>query len=462
MTSLFFSLFSKLSLFVASAGIGMAAYFFFAGTDSKASYDGGSGAIRIPAVESRLHLPMEASLLARTQAPVDVSGDSNGVLYILQHDGKVIRIDNEGTTMKVSTQYADLSDKQTDREIGFSAIAFHPEFLMRERPGFGKFYVIAAEKARSAMPDFIPQFGFGPETHQEVLYEYRTDFPYASNFKGQRREVMRFSQPGREHNVTSITFDLYGHLFLAVGDGADMKVDNRSASKNASSLANAYGKILRINPMGRNSVNGKYGIPKTNPFQLVSNALPELWTFGLRAPHSLSFDPFLQNLCIGESGENGIEKVNISEYGGEHFGWDLLHGSGLFNLVSSSQLAEVVTSPSFAIDRKSQAMGTHKGNVIYRGENFPSLAGRLIVANESGDLVVSEPELKGQLQLLDLGSVSDRGISGLRTTPTGELLVLCADGSIFELKKTESTTEGSWKRKPLYCLQLIDPVNARS
>lgn len=457
-----FSLFSKFSLFVVSAGVGMIAYFLFAGTNTKAGYDGGAGAIIIPAVESHLHLPMEAALLAKTQSPVDVSGDAYGVLYVLQLDGKFIRIGNGGTMMKVSTQYANLSDDRTEHEVGFSAIAFHPEFLVKERPGFSKFYVVVAEKARSAMPDFIPQFGFGPETHQDVLYEYQTDFPYASNSKGTRREVMRFSQPGRENNVTSITFDPYGHLFLAVGDGAHMEVDHRSPSKNASSLSNAYGKILPIDPMGRNSVNGKYGIPRTNPFQLVSDALPELWTFGLRAPHSLSFDPFLQNLCIGESSENGMEKVNISEYGGEHFGWDLLRDNGLFSLVSNSQLAEVVTAPTFSIDRRSQSMGMNTGNVIYRGENFPSLAGRLIVANESGDLVVSQPELQGQLQLLDLGPLSGRRINALRTTPAGELLILCADGSIFELKKTESTTEGSWKRKPLYCLRTIESTASRS
>ncbi|MDA8908647.1 hypothetical protein N9I65_00570 [bacterium] len=155
----------------------MIAYFLFAGTNTKAGYDGGAGAIIIPAVESHLHLPMEEALLAKTQSPVDVSGDAYGVLYVLQLDGKFIRIGNGGTMMKVSTQYANLSDDRTKHEVGFSAIAFHPEFLVKERPGFSKFYVVVAEKARSAMPDFIPQFGFGPETHQEVLYEYQTDFP---------------------------------------------------------------------------------------------------------------------------------------------------------------------------------------------------------------------------------------------------------------------------------------------
>lgn len=380
----------------------MAAYFLFAGTDSRAEYGGNGRTVRISTVESRRELPLDAKLLARADNPVDLSGVTYGVLYALQQGGKVIQIGNDGGVLSVSAEYANLRDDDTDETLGFRAIAFHPEFLVRERPGFGRFYVVVAEKTRSAKPDFIPQFGFGPKTHQNVIYEYRTDFPLASNFKGTRREVLRFSQPGRENNVTSLTFDPLGHLFIAVGNGAERVVENRSPSKNASSLSNAYGKILRIDPVGHNSRNGKYGIPETNPFQLVSNALPELWTFGLRAPHSLSIDPFQQNLCIGESDPDGLEKVNISANGGEHFGWDLMAGNGLFSLVSSSQLSEVVTAPVFSLDRNTQAKGANSGNVIYCGENFPSLAGRLLVANESGELVVAQPEATTPLQLIKL------------------------------------------------------------
>ena len=130
MSSLIFSLFSKLGLFLVSAGIGVVAYFLFAGTSSRAGYEASENVIAIPAVESRLQIPMEAALLAKTQSPVDLSGDAYGVHYVLQQDGKVLRIGNEGTHMKVSTEYADLADGQTDRELGFSAIAFHPEFLV--------------------------------------------------------------------------------------------------------------------------------------------------------------------------------------------------------------------------------------------------------------------------------------------------------------------------------------------
>lgn len=461
MTTLLFSLFSKLCLFVVSAGIGVVGYFLLSGTNSRAGYEEAGGAIRIPAVESRLELPIEARLLARAKAPVDLAGDAYGVLYALQQDGKIIRIGNDGTLMTVSTMYADLADESTDQDLGFSAIAFHPEFLAEEHPGFGKFYVVVSEKTRTRLPDFIPEFGFGPETHQDVLYEYTTDFPYASNFKGSRRELMRVSQPGRENNVSSLAFDPYGNLFIAVGDGASAKVESRSPSKNASSLSNVYGKVLRIDPSGRDSMNGKYGIPDTNPFQMVSEALPELWAYGLRAPGHLSFDPFQHCLAISESDHNGLEKVNLSEYGGEHFGWDLMQGQGLFSLVSSSQIAEVVTAPSFSLDRFSQGMGRNVGSFLYRGENFPSLAGSLIIANESGDLIISEQGNGGFLQLLDPEILNGRKIRALRSSPTGELIILCQDGSIFELRKPESTSEGSWKRKPLYCFTDLGQSLAR-
>ena len=55
--------------------------------------------------------------------------------------------------------------------------------------------------------------------------------------------------------------------------------------------------------------------------------------------------------------------------------------------------------------------------------------------------------------MTDLGFISALGSKGLRTTPSGELLLLCKDGSIYEMRKVESTSDGSWKRKPLYCFQ---------
>ena len=46
----------------------------------------------------------------------------------------------------------------------------------------------------------------------------------------------------------------------------------------------AFGKILRINPLGSDSVNGRYGIPPSNPFvQANSGALGEIFALGFRA-----------------------------------------------------------------------------------------------------------------------------------------------------------------------------------
>lgn len=450
-----FFLAGKLCLLVASTAIGMGGYLLLGGKEpGEEAIPSLSGLPGVGSIDQGWDLPAKPTLLARTVSPVDVGGDALGVLYILQRNGEIVRVGNEGGSLSVSTRFASLATEATESSIGFSAIAFHPGFLVKESLGYGKFYVVVAEKARTENPDFIPEFGYTSEHHQDVLYEYTTRFPLAGNFSGTRREVMRFSQPGPDNNLRSLTFDLYGHLYLAVGDGAIAEIGRRSPSRNASSLTSAYGKVLRIDPTGRNSINGRYGIPETNPFKLVTEALPELWVFGLRAPHSLYFDPFRGALCIGESSYDGIEKVNVSEYGGEHFGWDLSEGSYFFNRAARDELDSIMTSPALQVNRSGGQIGHSTGNVVYRGENFPSLADKLIFASHDGQLIVADSETGNQgtsPKLLDLGDLHRKSFSALRTTPQGELIVLCEDGSVYEMRKGVSHGEEKDPERTLYC-----------
>ncbi|MDF1862420.1 MAG: PQQ-dependent sugar dehydrogenase [Verrucomicrobiales bacterium] len=451
------SILTKLSLFAFSIFLGMGSYLFVKAKNTVeatklaalTAESGNSMVYREIAIEAK------PALLTRTQSPVDVGGDALGVLYVLQKNGEVVRVAHGATSMSVSTRFASLSTEATDAEIGFSAIAFHPEFLIQELPGYGKFYVVAAEHAGAANPDFIPEFGNRTEHHQDVVYEFTCNHPLAGNFKGQRREVLRFSQPGAENNVRSLTFDHLGNLFLAVGDGAADVVGRHSSSKNASSMTSAYGKVLRIDPLGDNSINGKYGIPSSNPFQLVTEALPELWAFGLRAPHSLSFDPYRSSLCIGETSADGIEKVNLSEFGGEHFGWDLDTGSFLFNMGMRSQLEDIVKSPAFALSRTSGMTGANAGNVVYRGENFPSLAGMLVFASHDGRIMVSDPGApkSRSTRILSLGDFSRNTFTAMRTAPNGELVVLCEDGSVYEMRKCDSIGAERNRERKLFCMR---------
>jgi len=82
--------------------------------------------------------------------------------------------------------------------------------------------------------------------------------------------MFRIAKPFQNHNGGLIAFDPlaasgsadYGLLYVGVADGGS----GGDPYKHAQNLSSAFGKILRIDPLGSNSANGKYGIPATNPF----------------------------------------------------------------------------------------------------------------------------------------------------------------------------------------------------
>ncbi len=465
MNRLLLSLAAKLGLFTISLGMGMVAYLIV--HDGDASADPGARTVSATSASQlgpRVVVDAEAHLLARVDSPVDAAGDAFGIFYILQADGRVVRVAPEVGGGGSATPYANFGDGRTEPELGFSGLVLHPNFLMKDQPGCGRFYVLAAEVAGAGPVDFLPEFGGGHEHHQDVLYEYTVEDPLLPEFRGTRRELMRLSQPGPEHNARGLAFDPAGLLYLGVGDGAAGEIGRESPSRNASSLTSAYGKVLRIDPLGRNSANGQYGIPDGNPFRLVSGALPELWVFGLRAPESLSYDPFLRSLCIAERANPIREEINLSRFGGEHFGWDIGEDSSKLSRAARTRLAEIVTAPAVALDLHAGLCARTSGSVVYRGENFPSLAGTLLCASHDGQILAlrsGEAEsAPARLARVELGHLGGQRFSGLRAGPRGELVLLCEDGRVFEMRKAASLGTGSAKQRSLFCQAKTPPIPA--
>lgn len=455
MNSIILSVLGKIGLFLLSTVLGMLGYLVFQGNLLTKGSDEDAGAVVQDLIPHEvMNFNAEPVLLAETDKPVDISTDAQGISYVLQRNGTIVRIARESLNKDLTTNdYAHLENKASDHNLGFTALAFHPEFLVEDTAGYGKFYVVTTEVSGSGKADFLPEFGADEETHQDVLYEFTAKDPFSPNFEGDRRQILRFSQHGREHNVSSLAFDHYGYLYIGVGDGAIEEVGKKSASKNASSLTSAFGKVLRIDPLGFNSENGQYGIPETNPFRLVTDSLPEIWAFGLRAPYSLAYDPFQQRLCIGELGQDGKERVHLSHIGGEHFGWDLEASNSLINLAFRSQLADIITRPLLTLDSTKGVIGSATGSLIYRGESFPSLSGKVIVASQDGQLMAASPhsDTSRKLSVLEEIEISDHHVKALRASSSGELIVVCEDGSIFELRKRTALGEGRKKTRKLYC-----------
>jgi glucose/arabinose dehydrogenase len=81
-------------------------------------------------------------------------------------------------------------------------------------------------------------------------------------------------------------------------------------------LGTPLGKILRIDPFGNNSANGKYGIPANNPFvnDGDSKTLGEIWAYGLRNPHRFSWDTGGDGkMLIVDTGQAFIEEKQYNK-----------------------------------------------------------------------------------------------------------------------------------------------------
>jgi|GEM_PF-801143 len=443
-----------------SFGSGLVAFF---SRDDKSGWDD-----QLPS------FPDEPVFITKLNDPVDLGRDAAGVSYFLERGGRVMRLGVNTEGNRKLNCFAKLETKNSLNSTSFSAIAFHPEFLSTGDKGYGRFYVVASEKAGSGKPDFYPAYvNRGTEHHQDVLYEYQTANPFSPAFLGKRREILRLSQPGPEDNFTSLAFDSRGFLYLGVGDGAELTSRHPDISKNASSLLSVYGKILRIDPLGRDSTNGQYGIPLSNPFRLVADALPELWAYGLRAPHSLSINPFNEWLFISEEGQSGTAELNVSRFGAEHFGWDLLGGgSHIFTklLVGSDS---VLTPPEIQFAAPSGKASTGQpdeipctGGFVYSGEHFPSLVGKMIFGDHRGRIMAAPVKAddhsavrKDSIDLLaDEGFFQGKEINALRPGPLGEIFVLCKGGEVFEIGKGATAAIPRKSRRPLICSVSLFPI----
>lgn len=290
------------------------------------------GAITVEFVEFA-SIPDSDGQPARMMLLVDEPGtrrmfvnDMRGPLHSVSYDGKTV------------VRYLDVNAAEwgvrvtaTGRERGVQSFALHPQFGQAGTPGFGKIYVITDTANVDPPPDFRP-LGATTNTHDTVLLEWTARTPGASTYDGGApRELMRWEQPFANHNAGHLTFNPlatpaspdFGLLYIGFADGGSGG-DPLSLAQNR---ASAFGKILRIDPLGSNSANGKYGIPANNPFVSAGgDTLREIYAVGLRNPQRFAWDPRNGNMFVADIGQNVVEKVSLVT-AGANLGWNKWEGS---------------------------------------------------------------------------------------------------------------------------------------
>ncbi|NDV16930.1 c-type cytochrome [Muricauda sp. TY007] len=247
--------------------------------------------------------------------------DLRGELWEVTPDGPVKYLD-------IREFFSDFTCK-VGLGTGFGSFTFHPSFKKN-----GLFYTTHTEKSYSKPADFLLPDSVKVR-HQWVLTEWKADMPKDHVFNGKKREVMRFDFIASAHAVQEIAFNPYstpadadyGKLYIAVGDGASVQVGHPYIAIHHGTAP--WGSILRIDPLGTNAENGKYGIPEDNPFVSNKGIMGEIWAYGFRNPNRISWYDKTRILAT-DIGQANIEELNLVIPGG-FYGWPLREGTFLFN-----------------------------------------------------------------------------------------------------------------------------------
>ena len=320
--------------------------------------------------------------------------DMRGPLYSVNYDGKAVRLylDINGPESGVRVQ-------SQGNERGFQSFAFHPQFNQAGTRGFGKFYTYLDTTNTAPAPDFRP--GGGTRTHDTVLLEWTAKTPNAATYDGGLpRELVRFEQPFANHNAGQLAFNPlaspgsadFGLLYIGFADGGS----GGDPLNLAQNLGSAFGKILRIDPLGSNSANGKYGIPAGNPFVSDGNAstLGEIYASGVRNPQRFSWDPRNGNMFLADIGQNIVEEISLVT-AGANLGWNAWEGSYKFISRSEVGLSDQRGDPKVTypvveygqLDPLLQSSSAVTGVYVYRRTAIPQLANLVLFGdNPSGEV----------------------------------------------------------------------------
>jgi glucose/arabinose dehydrogenase/mono/diheme cytochrome c family protein len=209
---------------------------------------------------------------------------------------------------------------------GLGSYTFHPEFNKN-----GLFYTSHTEKPNKIKADFAYHDSI-KVTLQWVLTEWKVKSPKAERFEGEPRELLRINMISSIHGMQEITFNPnakkgdedYGLLYVGIGDGG---ASENGFPEICATNQRLWSSVLRINPAGNNSKNGKYGIPPTNPFAQDDddNTADEVFCRGFRNPNRIYWTRD-GKMLISDIGHHNIEELNIGLKGAD-YGWPLREGT---------------------------------------------------------------------------------------------------------------------------------------
>jgi len=269
---------------------------------------------------------------------------------VLEHAGKSWVIDHATGGDKKSV-LLDLSHTvRYGGATGLLGLAFHPQFVQNHQY-YLKYQIL----------------------EDNVIYTVLMEHWFNDDFTGDSgkpgREIIRIAGVTQDHNGGCIAFGPDGYLYLGMGDTGPQ----RDPQGHAQNLKLLLGKMLRLDVDHPADGRG-YGIPASNPFRDSTNALPEIWAYGLREPWRFSFDRATGDLWVGDVGQDRFEEVSIVR-AGENMGWNVFEGFTPFS-DEYRRADEKFVPPIFSYSHHEGVSVT--GGYVYHGLQAPAMQGRYV------------------------------------------------------------------------------------
>lgn len=305
--------------------------------------------------------------------------DQRGKLYVVQKDQPEVYMDMAALRPNFINK--------PGLATGFGSFAFHPEYEKN-----GLLYTTHTEPPSTAKADFAYADSI-KVTLQWVLTEWKTSQPGGIPFKGNGRELLRVNMVTGIHGVQEIIFNPlakkgdedYGLLYIGIGDGGASEKGYPFLVSNKDAV---WGTILRVDPSVKNSRNGQYGIPTSNPFAGANTVKsnPEIYAYGFRNPHRILWSQ-QGDMLVGNVGHHNIESLYIIKPG-HNYGWPIREGSFVINPAGNMHYVYALP-PDDSLQHISYPVAEydhHEGNAIglgyeYTGAQVPDLKGKLFMTD---------------------------------------------------------------------------------
>jgi glucose/arabinose dehydrogenase/mono/diheme cytochrome c family protein len=350
-----------------------------------------------------------------------LKGPKGNRLFMLEMRGRLYEIkDGQFNVVMDLPQHKPNFIAEPGLASGWGSFAFHPEFYKN-----GLLYTTHTEKKGSATADYAYADSI-PVALQWVVTEWKVKDPAATVFDATPRELLRVDMPTSMHGMQQLVFNPmskpgtpdYGLLYLGIGDGGSAEWAYPWLCDNATQIRAS---ILRIDPMGRNSKNGKYGLPAGNPWAKDNdpNTLGEVYARGFRNPNKIIWTPD-GTMLASEIGYTMVEELNMIKPGLD-YGWPAREGTFVLNF--SGKKSAIYPLPAHDDPKYTYAVAQYdhdegnaiSGGFVYTG-NISLLKGKYIFGDVvKGRIFYVEP---GELKLGKQAAIKDFDLqfAGLSST----------------------------------------------